>query len=167
MLCRIASAGFRKRFLRLFRWWLLVSGLSVGAVGFAFAAYTSVFLLLSTSTKGTIVRLEPIEDQNDGTTNYAPVFSFSSQDRQTHVIRSIVSSNPSGFEVGEVVRVLYIKSNPEGAKIGSFLQLWFVAIICSVLGLLFGVPGYLLFRYERKRRRQVLASASSGTMMAQ
>jgi hypothetical protein len=164
MLFRMAKGGFRKRVLWLFCRWLLVGGLSALAVGVGFAVYTSVYLLRSVATKGTIVRLDPVADNESGTINYAPVFSFTSEDGQTHTIRSGVASDPPGFEEGEVVRVFYIRSNPGGAKIGSSLQLWIFAIICSGLGMFFGVPGYLLLRNEQKRKRQVLASASAGPM---
>jgi hypothetical protein len=166
MLVRMAKAGFRRRVLRFLRWWLLVGGLSAIAVGAGFAAYTGIFLLRSVATKGTIVRLEPVPDEENGGVNYAPVFSFRSEDGQIHTIQSGVASSPPGFDEGDVVRVLYVKSNPDSAKIDSFLQLWSVATICCGLGLLFGVPGYLLFRNEQKRKRRALAETSSETVLA-
>ncbi|MGD0732653.1 MAG: DUF3592 domain-containing protein [Terracidiphilus sp.] len=116
----MAKVGFRKGVLRFLRWWLLVGGLSAIAVGACVAAFTCVFLLRSVAAKGTIVRLEPVPDEENGAINYAPVFSFTSEDGKIHTIRSGVASNPPGFEEGEAVRVLYVKSNPEGAKIDSF-----------------------------------------------
>ena len=167
MLFRMAKAAFRRRVLSFVCTWLLVGGLGTLTVGVGIAVYTSVFLLRSVATKGTVVRLLPVEDNEAGTINYAPVFSFTSEDGQNHTIRSGVTSDPPEFDEGEVVRVLYIRSNPTGAKIGSFLQLWFAAIIFSGLGMFFSVLGYLLFRNERKRKQRVLASASASPTLAQ
>src|SRR5260370_33638414 len=60
-----------------------------------------------------------------------------------------VATNPPSLEIGEVVRVRYIKSNPRSAEIDSFKQLWLVAVVCSGLGIFFAGTGYLLFRYEQ------------------
>jgi hypothetical protein len=166
MLLAIAKSRFWNRLLRFICWWLLAGGLSTFAVGAGFAVYTSVFLFRSIATKGTIVRLDQVADEEDGTINYAPVFTFASDDGQIHTIRTGVASDPPGFDEGEVVRVLYIKSNPAGAKIASFWQLWLVTVICCGLGLLFGVPGYLLLRRERRLKRQLLASDSVDPMLA-
>jgi hypothetical protein len=149
----------RKRLLWRGSRWLLFGGLCALAVGVGFAVNTSLFLLRSVAADGTIVRLDAVPDQENGSLNYAPVFAFTAQDGQTYTVRSGVASNPPEFTEGQAVSVLYIRTNPGGAKVASFLQLWFVALLCSGLGLFFSGPGYLLLRYERRHRRQAVSFA--------
>jgi hypothetical protein len=120
----MAKGVFRKRVLWFISRWLLVGGLGGLVVGVGFAVYTSIFLLRSVETKGTIVRLDPVADNEAGTINYSPIFSFTSEDGQVHTIRSGVAPDPPEFREGEFVRVLYIRSHPGGAKLRSFWQLW-------------------------------------------
>ncbi len=155
---------FSNRLLWLFSWWLFLGGLSALAVGIGFGLYTSLFLLRSSAANGTVLRLDAVPDNEDGTTNYAPVFSFVAADGRTYTLRSGVATKPPEFEEREAVRVLYIKSDPGNAKLDSFWQLWFVTLICCLLGAFFGVPGCLLVRYARKRRREALAAASAMPM---
>lgn len=136
----------------LFGWWLLGGGLGTLAVGVGFGLYTSFFMFRSATANGTIVRFEAETDE-EGTTNYAPVFSFTAANGQTYTVRSGVGTNPPGFDEGQSVRVLYIRSDPGSAKLDSFWQLWTITVICSPLGLFFSCPGYLLLRYRRKRVR--------------
>jgi len=148
----MSKANLRNPLLLLFGWWLLGGGLCTVAVGVGFGIYTSIYIFRSATAAGTILRFEASTDE-DGTTNYAPVFSFTTASARTYTVRSGVGTNPPGFEEGQSVRVLYIKSDPSSAKLDSFWQLWTFTVICCPLGLFFSCPGYLLLRYRRKRVR--------------
>jgi len=161
ILLHMVKGRLRKRLVWIFCRWLLLGGLCNLAVGVGFGIYTSLFLLRSVEAQGTIIRLDEVPYQDDGSINYDPVFSFTAQDGHTHTVRSGVATNPPGFTEGQTVRVLYIKNNPGGAKLASFWQLWFVTLLCSGLGMFFGGPGYLLLRYERRLNRQALSLASA------
>jgi hypothetical protein len=134
-----------------YRAWL-VTGLCTIAVAFGFGVYTSVFLIRSVATKGTIVDLVPERDEENDTVNYASTFTFIAVDGKTYTVTSGVATNPPGFKVGQDVQVYYLKSHPANAKLASFWQLWFVTILCAGLGLFFSGAGYLLLRFERRRK---------------
>ena len=89
-------------------------------------------------------------DEQGHAVNSAPTFTFKAVNGAAYSVTSGVASNPPSFEVGERVRIRYIRSNPKSAEIDSFWQLWFVAVVCSGLGIFFAGAGYLLFRYERR-----------------
>ena len=148
----MGTAKIRKPLLLLFGWWLLGGGSCTLAVGVGFGFYTSIFMLRSTTANGTVVRFVAQTD-DEGTTNYAPVFSFTATSGQVYTVRSGVATNPPGFDEGQSVRVRYIKSDPSNAKLDSFWQLWTITVICCPLGLFFSCPGYLLLRYRWKRIR--------------
>jgi hypothetical protein len=152
------------KLLKKFLWvscraWL-VTGLCVLFVGLGFGIYTSIFLFHSMATKGTIVNLVPQRDEENDSTNYAPVFAFAAVDGKTYTVESGVATNPPGFELGQVVQILYEKSNPAGAKLASFWQLWFVTVLCSSIGVFFSVAGYFLLCYERRCNRLSLPDAN-------
>jgi Protein of unknown function (DUF3592) len=161
MLTHMKKPGVLLKLLRFLSWYLLIGGSAVFVVGLGFAAETAIFLIRSTAVTGAIIRFEPIEDHEDGTINYAPVFSFKAEDEKTYTVQSGVATNPPAFEEGQRVQVLYLPSNPSGARIASFFQLWFVSFVCSGLGVFFGVPGYLLVRLDRRRRRRAVNPLSS------
>jgi hypothetical protein len=145
------------------RAWLL-GGLGAIAVGLGFGIYNIVFLSRSVSAMGTVERLTPVVDQDDGTINYAPVFTFTAQDGHLYTVTEALASNPPGFTVGQVVRVLYLKTNPAGAKLGYFWELWFDTILCAGLGLFLTGAGYLLLRYEPKRQRLAALAARASAV---
>ncbi len=109
---------------------------------------TRGFLLRSVEVNGEVVRLERSKDRDRYGYTYAPVFSFTAADGETHTVTSDVSSSPPGFSEGEPVRVRYDPANPEDARIHSFFQTWgtsvifgavgvgFVGFACKALGLL-------------------------------
>jgi len=128
----------------------LICGLGALATGCGFAIYRSVWLSRAVSTKGTIVSVSEIPDQQNNAVNYAPTFTFKAADGGTYAVTSDVATNPPSFEVGEEVRIWYIGSNPRSAEIDSFWQLWLVPVVCGGLGIFFAGAGYLLLRYERR-----------------
>jgi hypothetical protein len=146
-----------KRLIKRFLWTLcrawLFAGLVILAVGLGFGIYNLVFLNRSVPATGTIESLAPVMNQEDGSLNYAPVFTFMAQDGHSYTVKAGVASNPPGFTVGQVVNVRYVRTDPTGAKLDSFWQLWFMTIVFAGLGLFFSGAGYLLLRYERKQKQ--------------
>lgn len=94
--------------------------------------------------------MSEVVDKQKDTVNYAPTFTFKAIDGRDYSVTSDVASNPPSFEVGEEVRIVYIKSNPGSAKIDSFWQLWLVETVLGFLGIFFAGAGYLLLRYEKR-----------------
>ena len=118
------------------------------------AIYTAVFLGTAQKATGKVVELNERFNSAADATEYAPVFSFTAQDGKTYTVSSSTASNPSGFEIGDPVVVLYSKSNPEGARIASFVQLWLVPMVFLIIGVVHGlIAGFLLFLEGRKNRK--------------
>jgi hypothetical protein len=69
--------------------------------------------------------------------SYAPVFSFTAADGNTHTVTSDISSSPAGFDIGDSVKVRYDPASPQAARIHSFFQTWGVVVISGVAGVAF------------------------------
>lgn len=142
-----------KRWLRRALWFFcrawLVCGLTTLAVGFGFAAYTSMWLFRSVPGQGTVIDLTPQRD-DDGTINYSARFRFKAHDGKEYIANAGVATNPPSFEIGEDVRVRYLPTDPMSAKLSYFWQLWFEPVLCVSLGVAFTTAGYLLLRRERR-----------------
>ena len=116
--------------------------------------YTAVFLGTAQKATGKVVELNERFNSAADATEYAPVFSFAAQDGKTYTVSSSTASNPSGFEIGDPVVVLYSKSNPGGARIASFVQLWLVPMVFLIIGVVHGlIAGFLLFLERRKNQK--------------
>ena len=98
---------------------------------------TAEFVLASTATDGTVVDLERVYWPHRSKEVYLPVFRFSSNDGQTHMIRSSSNTALVPFKRGDRIRVLYLKDHPETARIDTLPQLWMPQLILAVLGAVF------------------------------
>jgi hypothetical protein len=128
----------------------LICGLLALAIGCGFAIYRSVWLYRSVRTKGVVISVSEVADERDHAVNYAPTFTFKTENGQAYSVTSDVASNPPSFAAGQQVQVRYIRSNPTSAEIDSFWQLWLVTVVCGGLGMFFAGAGYALIRYERR-----------------
>jgi len=128
----------------------LVGGIIALSAGCGFAVYQLVWLARSVTAQGNVVKLIQIRDEEQNTTSYAPQFTFRNQHGDAYTVTSGVRTSPAEFQVGEQVRVRYIRDNPSSAKLDGFWQLWLVPFVCSILGMFFVPAGYLLLRLERR-----------------
>ena len=156
-----------KRWLRRVLWFFcrvwLICGVVTLAVGFAFAIYTSFWLCRSVSGQGTVIDLIAQNDEN-GNANYSARFRFRAQDEKDYIATASVATNPPSFEIGEPVRVRYLRTNPASAKLSYFWQLWFEPLLGAGLGVLFVGAGYLLLRYERRSSLRSSQSSPASSM---
>ena len=97
---------------------------------------TAEFVLASTATDGTIVELERVYSKRHRYV-YEPVFRFTANDGQTHMIRSDSNTALVPFKRGDRIRVLYLKDHPETARVDMLSQLWMPQLILAVLGAVF------------------------------
>jgi hypothetical protein len=135
-------------------WFFGLNGLTFIAVGLGFAVYTGAFIFRASETQGRVTDLQQKTDDENGLVNFYPVFTFVSQDRQTHTVTSNAGSNPPGFAIGDRVPVLYRSADPEGAKIKSFGQLWGLAIGLCIAGSITGTIGFLFYLWLKKIDRK-------------
>ena len=96
---------------------MLGTGISFFVVSLGMGLYTCIFVHRCVVADGTVVRINPVQDTENDTVNYAPVFTFTATDGQAYTLTSGVASNPPGFVVGQQVKILYIKNDPSGARL--------------------------------------------------
>lgn len=132
---------------------IIFSFVAVVLLYFAFAQMTSTrnFLKTATETGGRVASLNIGTSRSTGsggvsrtTTIYYPVVEFNMVDGQDITFVSSVGSNPSSYEVGDSVAVLYNPQNPHNAKIKSFMDLWFGVLVPGGLGAVFLLIGLVL-----------------------
>lgn len=133
-------------------------------VSAGFVIHTGWFIQNSSRAEGHIIALTPTVD-NENQTNYAPIFRFIADNGQTYTITASVSSNPPGFDVGDVIKILYPKNSPEKASIDSFGQLWFIPMVITGIGLTHGLIAAAFLGLVRRhdRRAGILASPQTQT----
>jgi len=141
------------RLRRFAGWAWFVAGLTTVALAILFAALTASFVHKAVETGGTVVSLTPVQDEENYTTSYAPISTFTADDR-TYTITSSTATSPSGFTKGEAVRVLYDPQNPTHARLKSTAQLWMPSMICAPLGAFLTVIGGTLIYFDRRRNRR-------------
>lgn len=85
---------------------------------------------------------------------YKPLVHIQVEGR-THEILGTVSSSPPSFSVGDRVDVLYPPGNPAAGVIDSFMERYFVPVLLTGLGAIFGSIGLVfgIVRFVSARRR--------------
>jgi len=104
---------------------------------------TKNFLGKAQEVKGTVIQMVYSSD-SEGGGGYAPVYQFRTLEGQDIVIQDGISSNPPGFKVGQVIKVLYDPGNPRKARINKWMNLYFVPLLLGGMGLAFGGVGIAL-----------------------
>jgi hypothetical protein len=125
-------------------WTFLVGFVLLGLAAF-FTWRTSAFIQRSQTATGIVTALVPVTSRDSDskqTTDYAPVFSFRTENGQTYTVTSSTSSNPPSFAVNEDVTVLYDPADPQQARIDSFVQLWLVPVILGSIGIISFIVGF-------------------------
>jgi hypothetical protein len=112
---------------------------------------------------GTVDALSEVHDDQQRSTTYAPVFSFTTQDGRTHSIVSHISSSTANYAVGDHVPVLYRRGDPSSARIDSFVQLWFWPMFLAGFGCVGGLGSCVLlfFAALNARKQSGLAATRS------
>lgn len=100
---------------------------------------TVVFIRAANKTEGTVVRYGTTRN-SDGQTMYLPVFQYRTNDGSRFEHTSSVASKPPAYEIGETATLFYLKKNPRQAKLDSFMELWFVKLILTIIGI--GLCGF-------------------------
>lgn len=115
--------------------WILCatfSGLSL-LVAIGTATYSLYFLAGSSPAEATITEI--IEHKDDeGNTNYSPVYTYTLPDGQGFTDRSPIGGSWE-YQVGDVVPVRYLKSSPQQSRIDDFAHHWFLPILMTLFSL--------------------------------
>jgi hypothetical protein len=123
-----------------------VIGLALVLAGGGFAWSTQQFLASATRAEGVVVAMV-------GSDTLAPVVEFTAPDGRVESFRSMVSSSPPDFSVGERVVVYFDPADPQNARIGAFFHLWFLPIFLVGMGSIFGAVGFFILYLPWRRAR--------------
>lgn len=142
--------------LSIIKYTFAVIGLAMLVGAFFLYQNTSEFVSTAIVAEGEVVDFET--HKSDGSTMYAPVVNFRTQDDASYQFVSSVSSNPASYDIGEKVEVLYSQANPQDAQINGVVSLYLGAIILSVMGGVFFLigGGIILVGYFKNKNRDYL-----------
>lgn len=121
--------------------------------------YSWHFVSTSVRTTGKITALRSKTDSKDGTTRFAPSFTFQDSAGGEHLVSASVYSAPSQHQVGDSVGVLYRPTNPQGARIDAYMHIWGLPTATGVFGVIllpFGLWQMLRHRLVARFRGQSL-----------
>ena len=94
------------------------------------------FLKTASHSSGTVIENVQIASSK-GRSTFSPVIEFYTQNGEKVAFKSLNSSNPPQYTIGQKVEVLYQPDNPKNAQIHSFFSFWLGTIFSGVLGFLF------------------------------
>lgn len=154
MVTRQKNAGMAARPNSRFLWLSLMLGLiGIGLlVGGLYYGYGSWKLTTQgTTVEGRVVNLLSSEE-DDGSTTYAPVVEYEAGGN-TYSYESHNYSNPSTYQVGQEVNLIYDRDHPDKARISNFVELWLIPLLLIPFGLGTGAVAIFLMPLLSGRRR--------------
>jgi hypothetical protein len=117
-------------------------GLALLAVALVLTGLAVSFRLNAERVTATVIENE-LRHYSDGN-SYCPILSFTTRLGQTYTHRSDVCSWPPSFENGDKATIYYDPNNPNNSQLDSFLGVWFVPVLFTFMGLIFGGVGYFI-----------------------
>ena len=124
---------------------------SVGLIVFAFAlAFGAVMQFNNTrdfienGNKTTATVIELLEEYDEGSATYTPVFKYINEMGDTITFESSTGSNPPEYRVGDIENIIYMP-NTDDARVDSLWGLYTFAIVLSIISAISGILGILFF----------------------
>lgn len=117
-------------------------GLAMLAVALIVGGLAISFRMGADMATGTVSENE-LRHYSDGN-SYCPIVDFTTRLGQTYSHHSDVCSWPPSFEVGQKVTIYYDPANPNNSQLDSFLGVWFIPVLFTFMGLVFGGIGYFI-----------------------
>ena len=113
------------------------------AIGVFLWMRTRRFLRTAVDTTGVIVDL--IESSgSEGGTVYQAVVEFQTREGRTVRWTESMASSPAAGDVGDQLPMKYNPENPQEARIARFFRMWFVSVLLTGMGAMFGATGAVL-----------------------
>ena len=103
---------------------------------------TKDFIANGNKTTATVIEL--IEEYDEGSSTYTPVFKYINELDETITFESSVSSNPPSYRVGDVESIIYMP-NTDDARIDSTWGLYLFTIALSIIATLSIIFGFIFF----------------------
>jgi hypothetical protein len=121
-------------------------------IAIASSVPTARFISAGIAADGTIIDLNRVYLPSRSKEVYLPVFRFTADDGQTHMIMANSNANWIPFKRGDHVRVVYLKDHFETARIDSIPQLWMAQIILAFIGAVFCALSIWMIRRKSGNR---------------
>ncbi len=140
---------------------LMLPVVLVLAVGFLSGGWylgkdMSVFLETSVSVPGEVISIESVHNNSGEGSRYTyyPVVAFTDFNGQPYRFRDSVGSNPSFWDIGDRLTVLYTPDRPETtARINRGIFNWIIPMALGGVGVLMLFWALKLYRGVQKRQR--------------
>jgi Protein of unknown function (DUF3592) len=153
------------KLLRIGAYWLGASCAICILIALGYSLYKGIWIWGSVKATGTVIALQSSVDE-DGDTQYAPVFRFSASGGQIFTITSGTRTNPTAFEVGDTIAVYYSRSNPKSAEIDNFWQLWLLPLVLAMIAITHGAISFALFGVLNRREKKGKYAGRDRTLQA-
>ncbi len=127
--------------------------ISIGLIIFAFAlAFGAVVQFNNTKdfiengNKTTAIVIELVEEYDEGSTTYTPVFRYINEMGDTTTFESSISSNPPEYKVGDIENIIFMP-NTDDARVDSLWGLYTFTIMLSIFSTILIVLGIIFYVY--------------------
>jgi hypothetical protein len=127
---------------------LLIAGLGLVVLTVVVERHQEKIFAGALHTTGNVVAMLP-KRSTSGSTTYAPVVRYRTNDGTTRDFTSSVASNPPSYKIGDPVPVVYPPLNPRQADVDSWTSRWLLTLLCGGLALGFAVLGGLGLMWNR------------------
>jgi hypothetical protein len=124
---------------------ITVIGVLVLAGGIYFAYDTMGLLSRSLSSTATVIDLQY---NSDG--QATPVLQFTDKIGATITTRLNEARKPPAYAVGDKVSIIYDVKSPNNIRVDSFLGIWLVPIVMTLLGAVFSFVGFTNYWNSRQ-----------------
>ena len=125
--------------------------IAIGLIIFAFAIMFGAIMqfnntrdFIENGNKTTATVIELLEEYDEGSATYTPVFKYINEMGDTVTFESSISSNPPEYRVGDIENIIYMP-NTEDARVDSLWGLYTFVIVLSIISSISGVLGVLFF----------------------
>ncbi|WP_338762410.1 DUF3592 domain-containing protein [Bernardetia sp. ABR2-2B] len=119
---------------------------------FSVNRYTKVRSLLQTGTTTKALVIDEGEESGMDGYEYTPIFEYKDNENNTITFVSSTTSTNFKYSVGDSVDIIYFEDEPNSEKINSFFDLYGLAFVFGVLGIVFSVIGlgFLIHSFRNK-----------------
>lgn len=122
---------------------------------------TNAWLKRSVEVQGTVIEVLRVRDSDNTGYLFTPRVRFQTTDGREIEFQSGLRTNPPAYRTGQTVQVFYDPGEPRSAVIRGLFSIWFMPIILSFIGLIFGVIGTAMVVMSRHADRALNQPAAT------
>jgi Protein of unknown function (DUF3592) len=137
-------------------YWLYTTFFGIGLI-LAYLAFTSFRKTQALLAEGIQTEAEVIDlllqSGSEGGTLYRPVFEYHDMSNRRSTFESGVASSPASYDIGNVVKIVYLPNDSTSQRVVGFWSLyrWTIIFLAIASPLLVIGGGYILFSLYFKR----------------